>query len=282
MLIKGFRIAVLSAISVFMLTGMPLSAQQDESGVNSTDTDLIIHGGLGYGQTIFGVINDSTGSGDLGNGPGGAVDLGAMFNINVLALGINFTQANFNKMEYTENSDKYESEGDGHFRTLDFILGLKVFTEPGDMGYTLFYGGYKMWSAERNVDSITFNGTSIPVPVEKYELKGDGWVAGFNDLSTFPLGGISLALKTGLWVEKMPVSTIKYDGVKDTRDIKDTAGVGGELGLGLAFEDIGLSVIASLKMDVTVSTIDDTAGDDDAAGAGYAQFFLTVTKDFSI
>ncbi len=286
MLKKAFMLAVLSILSVLMFSGLPLSAQQEESGVNSTDYDLIIHGGLGYGQTLFGVVQNSSNSGDLGTGPGGAADLGAMLNISALALGINFTQANFNTMKWDQTvsgtKHEYESKGDGYFRTIEFILGVKVFTEPGDMGYTLFYGGYKMWSAERNVDSVTVDGITGPVTVKKYELNGDGWVAGFRDLSTFPLGGISLALQTGLWIDKMPISELKKDGTKQTLNKSGSGGAGGELGLGLAFEDIGLSVIASFKMDVTASVLNNTSGDDDVVGAGYAQFFLTVTKDFSI
>lgn len=283
----AIKVILPSLLFILIFTGMPLSAQEDEGGVNSSAVGLIIHGGFGYGQTLFGYINNADSAGDLGTGPGGAYELGAMLNLSVLALGINFTEAEYDTIKWDADDSgtkhSYEAEGDGYFRTLEFIAGLKLFTEPGDMGHTLLYGGYKMWRAERNVDSITVDGTNVPVTNSKYELEGNGWIAGFRDLSTLPLGIFSIAIQTGLWYDHMPVSTIKVNGIKNTIKEKDSAGLGAELGLGLAFENIGLSVIVSAKIDVTASLLEgSTAGaDDDIAGAGYGQYFLTINKEFS-
>ncbi|HOP64209.1 MAG TPA: hypothetical protein PK358_07695 [Spirochaetota bacterium] len=281
MLKKLKRITVITLTFIFLIPGAYLFAQ-DGGGVNSTAMGLNIHGGLGYGQTVFGYINDADSTGDLGTGPGGAIDLGAMFNFNILAVSVNFVQANFSDMEFKESDHTYKSEGDGYFRTLELLVGLKLFTEEDDMGYTLLYGGYKMWNAERNIDKITLDGVSVPFTIEKYELEGDGWIAGYRDLSTFNLVAFSLALQTGFWFQKMPISTVKMDGDKEDFKETDTAGLGVEFGLGVAFENMGLSVIGSVKVDITASVLDDMGGEDDIAGSGYSEFFITVTKDFAI
>ncbi len=273
---------VSSLIAVIMITAaIPLFAQE-EDGVNSTNMNLSIHGGGGYGSNLFGVIQDSSDSGDLGIGPGGAFTLGAMFNYSVIAIGSDFTKVYYNDMEFEADDDTAKTEGDGYFRTLEFIAGFKLFTEEGDMGYTLFYGGYKMWKAKRNVDSATINGIEVPEYISNYELEGDGWIAGCRDLSTFNLKIFSLALQMGLWYEYMPMDSLKNNGVKSDVNEDQTAGLGFEIGLGAAFENIGLSVMAVAKVDVTATSMKNTTGDTDIAGAGYAQFFLTVTKDFSI
>ncbi len=67
------------------------------------------------------------------------------------------------------------------------------------MGYTLFYGGYKKWEAERKVDSLTAEGITVPVFVSDYEIEGDGWIAGYRDFSTFDVSAFSIAFQTGLW-----------------------------------------------------------------------------------
>ena len=49
----------------------------------------------------------------------------------------------------------------------------------------------------------------MPSSDGEYELSGKGWIIGFKDLSTFPLGLFSLALQTGLWYANTPVNTLK-------------------------------------------------------------------------
>jgi len=254
----------------------------DNEGVNSTDLGLTIYGAAGYGQSLFGVIDNSDDRGDLGIGPGGSFGFGALFNFSILAVGANFTQAYYNDTEFKEGGQTFESDGEGHFRTIELIAGFKLFTEEDDMGYTLFYGGYKTWEAERKVDSITADGVTVPVAVSDYEIEGDGWIAGYRDLSTFDVSAFSIAFQTGLWYQHLPVSSLKADGVKDNSKEDSSAGLGFEIGLGAAFEDLGLSVMLSMEVDITATLLKDPAGEEDIVGAGYAQYFLTVAKDFSI
>ena len=259
---------------------LPILAQD----VNSTDSGLIINGGLGYGATTFGIIPDSTDEGDLGTGPGGALFLGAMFNYSIISFGINYTRASFNDMEWKETisgtEHEFKSYGDGNFSTWTFLLGIKAFTEAGDMGYTNIYGGYRFWNAKRTIDYQTLDSIKVPNSDSEYELSGKGWIIGFKDLSTFPLGLFSLALQTGLWYANTPVNTLKANGVKADITKDQTAGFGFDIGAGLAFEDIGLSVIAGLTMDLTASTFKE-AGNDNVAGAGYAEFYINVAKEFA-
>ena len=262
------------------LLSLPLMAQD----VNSTNSGLIINGGLGYGATTFGIIPDSTDEGDLGTGLGGALFLGAMFNYSIISFGINYARAKFNDMEWEETISgtkyKYKSYGDGNFSTWTFLLGIKAFTEAGDMGYTNIYGGYRFWNAKREIDYQTIDSIKIPNSDYEYELSGKGWIFGFKDLSTFPLGFFSLALQTGLWYANTPINTVKGDGEKLNITKDQTAGFGFDIGAGLAFEDIGLSVIAGLTMDITASTFKYNSNDY-VGGAGYAEFYINVAKEFA-
>lgn len=281
---KNLLKVTFSSLLIILMFSVSLFAGEegDGEGVNSTNMGLSIYGAAGYGQSLFGVIENSDDRGDLGVGPGGSFGFGALFNYSVLAVGVNFTQAYYNDTEFKEGGETYESDGEGHFRTIELIAGFKLFTEEDDMGYTLFYGGYKKWEAERKVDSITAHGVTMPVPVSDYEIEGDGWIAGYRDFSTFDVSAFSIAFQTGLWYQHLPVSSIKADGVKDDSKEDTSFGLGFEIGLGAAFEDLGLSVMLSAEVDITATLLKDPSDEEDIVGAGYAQYFLTVTKDFSI
>jgi len=268
---------------IFTLNASALSAQEgDGSGVNSTDMGLSLHGAAGYGNTLFGVISDTDDSGDLGAGPGGSFELGALFNYSILALGLNITQVYYNDTEIKYEGETFKTEGDGYYRTIEMLAGLKLFTEEDDMGYTLLYTGYKTWKADRSVDKVTVGGVSTDQFKSDYVVKGDGWLIGYRDLSTFDVFTFSIAFQTGLWYQYLPVSSIKSDGHKlDTKE-DISSGFGFEAGIGAALEDMGLSVMASAKMDFNATILENSNGDNDVAGAGYLQYFLTVTKDFSI
>lgn len=269
--------------AVLMFSASSLSAEEgDGSGVNSTAMGISVHGAAGYGQSLFGVISDTDDSGDLGAGPGGSFGLGALFNYSLLAVGLNVTQAYYNDTEFKQGGETFKTEGDGYFRTIEFLLGLKAFTEEDDMGYTLFYTGYKTWKADRSVDSVKVAGISTDEFTSDYVVKGDGWILGYRDFSTFNVSAFSIALQTGLWYQHLPVSSLKSDGHKVDTEEDLSAGFGFEIGLGAALEEMGLAVMASAKMDMTATIMENSDGDNDIAGAGYIQYFLTVSKDFSI
>ncbi len=153
------------------------------------------------------------------------------------------------------------------------------------MGFTHFFFGLRVWKALRDQDSVSSDQGGLPplVGPGKYELTGSGWIAGFRDFSTLPLGIFSLALQSGLWVYSAPMRDIKVNDTAIPTKDKSSIGFGFELGIGLAFEDLGLSVTGGLKMDITATSFKtDPALIEAVAGAGYAQFFLVLKKEFAL
>ncbi|MCU0844096.1 MAG: hypothetical protein MUC76_04135 [Spirochaetes bacterium] len=274
------RLAVIVFIAAF-------GTQTFADEVNSTNGGLMLHGGIGTGRAIFGFVQNTDSNSDLGTGKSTGFDLGMLLNYHMFAAGLGFTRVSFDTLEWEEDSggttDKYKSRGSGYFWTLDATFGIKAFTEEGDMGFTHFFGGLRLWKALREQESVTANGVPAPLLKGKYELYGTGWIAGFRDFSTLPLGDFSLALQSGLWVYHAPMRELKInDTVIPTKD-DQSIGFGGELGIGLAFEDMGLSIIGGVKMDITATSFKtDPALIEAVAGAGYAQFFLVLKKEVAL
>lgn len=274
------RLAVLVFVAAF-------GTQAFADEVNSTNGGLMLHGGIGAGSAIFGFVQNTDSSSELGTGSSTGFDLGMLLNYHMFAAGLGFTRVSFDTLEWKEESGgteyELESEGSGYFWTLDATFGIKAFTEAGDMGFTHFFVGLRAWKAFREQDSVSSNLGPLPpgVSTGKYEMYGSGWIAGFRDFSTLPLGIFSLALQSGLWVYHAPIRDLKVNdsGIK----IKDdqSVGFGLELGIGAAFEEMGLSIIGGLKMDITATAFTYTSIDA-VAGAGYAQFFLVLKKEFAL
>ncbi len=91
-------------------------------------------------------------------------------------------------------------------------------------------------------------------------------------------------MQTALWYAHAPVTDLKLNGDGVGIDEDETVGFGLELGAGVAFEGIGLSVIGGLKMDITGTSYqyEGVPGITNVVGAGYAQFFLVLKKEFAI
>ena len=176
---------------------------------------------------------------------------------------------------------KYKTEGSGNYWTWDGTVGIKALTEEGDMGYTHIYVGFRIWKVLREEDTKTLNGVSnSSYPPVKQEMVGNGFIVGIRDFSTLPLGPVALALQTGLWLYKAPVSTLKQNDTEINTTADQNIGFGFEIGGGLAFEDLGLAAIVGLRMDVQATKIKYFNVIDAVAGAGYAQFFFAVSKEF--
>lgn len=266
-------------IAVFstVLPSFSQEAQESQSAVNSTDMSVILYGGIGYGISQYGVStgDDITLVTGVGDDKAYGFELGSLFNYSFVGAAIDLSGVQLNDLK----SDISTTYGDGYYMIINATAGLKLFTEPGDMGYTYFYGGMRYWKITRDVDR---EGT-FPNSGYKEELSGKGWVIGFRDYSTFPVSSFSIVLQTGMSFFSAPVDYIKSDGSKASFSSSETVGSALELGLGVAFEDIGLSVVASFKHEenATVYKIDG-ASNSNVLGTGYNQFFLTLTKDFSI
>ncbi|MCX8123967.1 MAG: hypothetical protein N3F66_07350 [Spirochaetes bacterium] len=273
---KTLATLFVSSLCAFGLITVPVQAQ-----VNSGQFGLILNGGVGTGATMYGVILNTTNdsSSTLGSGPGSSFNFGFMANFNIVALHSQFYYASIKDLEWEEQGNTIKTEGSGHFWTWDGTIGIKALTEEGDMGYTHIFVGFRIWKALREEDARTSNGSSI-APFGKQEMVGNGFIVGIRDLSTLPLGAVSLALQTGLWLYKAPLSTYKLNGTEKKTTADQNIGFGFEIAGGLAFEDIGLSTIVGLRMDVQATEIELASTTDAVAGAGYAQFFFAVSKEF--
>lgn len=274
---------ILCIISLFIVAGMiatPVQAQ-----VNSGDFGLVLEGGVGAGATMYGVILNTTDSSSstLGKGPGSSVNLRAMANFTIVALHSQFNYATLTDLEWDEEvsgtTHIFKTEGSGHLWTWDGTIGVKALTEEGDMGYTHLFVGLRLWKVLREEDKRTMDGVNQS-PTAKQEMVGNGFIIGIRDFSTLPLGPVSLALQTGLWVYEAPLSTFKEDGNEVPTTADQNIGFGFEIGGGLAFEDSGLSALVGLRMDVQATEIKFLNVFDAVAGAGYAQFFFAVSKEF--
>jgi hypothetical protein len=250
---------------------MPAQAQ-----VNSGEFGLILNGGVGAGSSMYGVILNTTNdsSSTLGVGPGKSFNAGFMANFNIIAIASQFNYVTLTDLEWEQQGTTIKTEGSGHFWTWDGTIGIKALTEEGDMGYTHIYVGFRIWKALREEDSRTPNIGSF----SKQEMVGNGFIAGIRDFSTLPLGPVSLALQSGLWLYKAPLSTLKQDGTEQDTTADQNIGFGFEIGGGLAFEDLGLATIVGLRMDVQATEIK-IFTQDAVAGSGYAQFFFAVNYE---
>ena len=272
-----YAVIVLMAVVSFVLPSYSQGSPESQSSVNSTDMSVILYGGIGYGISEYGVStgDDITLVTGVGSDEAYGFELGTLFNYSFIGASLNVTGVQLNDLK----SDISTEYGDGYYLLVDATLGLKLFTEAEDMGYTYIFGGLKYWQLSRDVER---EGT-LPDSDYKAELSGKGWEFGFRDFSTFPVSSFSIVLQTGMSFYSAPVDSIKSEGSKASFTTSDTAGAALELGLGVAFENIGLSVVASFKHDenATVYKIDG-ATESKVLGTGYNQFFLTLTKDFSI
>jgi len=249
-----------------------------DGGVNSGFWGLILQAGYGFGQTSYGYVIGSTTDSTLGVGPGGGFDLGVMLNLSIFAVKLNYTRASLDTLKWTLQGHDYETNGDGNYSTLDLLLGLKLFTEEEDMGYTHLYAGYRYWGVERNVDEELIDSITTGTTY-KHEVTGGGWIVGFHDLSTLPLGIFSLAFNSALWIDSAPFSSFKVDGAESNLETLSAFGIGLDVGVGVAFEEMGFLILAGYRMDVTVTKFR-LIGDDNILGAGYSLAYLSIAKEF--
>jgi hypothetical protein len=281
-----FLFLILTAVTFFSPSFS--FSQESDSGINSGDHGLHLRGALGAGQIFWGYISHGSNSGDLGTGAGGNINLSAMYNYSLIGLEFNLLSGNINDLEWTDKDvsqveHKYKSTGSGNYIVYDWKLGAKLFTETGDMGYTFFYVGKRFWNSERKQDTVEMDGVSV-ISEGKREAKGDGWIYGFRDFSTIGMDeGFAIVVQSGFFFGKAPVTKMSTDGVVQPYPEKESVSFGGELGAGVAFQNIGLSVIGGLRGEINASTIDDPtvpAGEDSIFGFGNAVFFVEAGMMF--
>jgi hypothetical protein len=286
MKIRKFILIIAAAVTFF--APAMLSAQESESGINSGNHGLHLRGGLGAGQIFWGYISHGSGSGDLGTGAGANLNLAAMYNYSFLGLEFSMLTGNIGDLEWTDKDsgvDKtFKSTGTGNYNVFDFKIGAKVFTEPGDMGYTYFYAGKRFWNSERTEETRYYNGIPQPSAKETRDAKGDGWIVGYRDFSTFGWDeGFAIVLQTGFFFGKAPVSDMSTNGIPDPYPVNESLFLGGEVAGGVAFQNIGLSIIGGLRSEVNITTFKDPAaptGEESVFGFGNAVFFIEAGMMF--
>ncbi len=285
------KTAVIVIISIFAAFAVPeVSYAQDDSGsgINSGDHGLHLRAALGAGQVAWGYISHGSGSGDLGTGAGAAVNLAAMYNYSLLGLELNIMSGNIGDLEWTDKDNleierDYKSTGSGSYSVIDLKLGAKLFTEQGDMGYTYIFAGKRFWSTERDRDTIEVDGVKYSSS-EKREAEGDGWIIGYRDFSTFGWDdGLAIVFQSGLFFGKAPVSEMSTDGVDDDYPEDESVSLGGELGAGVAFQNIGLSVVGGLRGEINATSFNDSSapsGEESVFGFGNFVFFVEAGMMF--
>jgi len=254
-----------------------------DSGINSGNHGLHLRGSIGAGQVLWGYISYGSNSGDLGTGPGATINLAAMYNYSFLGIEANLLSGNVGDLQWTDtdsvtgNKFTYKSTGTGSYTVLDFKLGAKLFTEPGDMGYTFIYLGKRYWRSERTQETLEWNGLKDTTH-QKREAKGDGWIAGFRDFSTIGMNnGFAIVIQSGAFFGKAPVSQMKTNGVDQTYPVHKSISLGGELGAGVALQNIGLSVIGGIRGQINATSFKDSAApasEESVFGFGNREFFI--------
>ena len=251
--------------------------------VNDGNHGFHLRAGLGAGNVYWGYLNQGGNTGDLGEGnSAAALYLSLMYNYKLLGLEASLMSGNISDLEWKDEDTlgteyTYKSTGSGNYSTLDLKLGLKLFTEPGDMGYTFIYGGLHSWSTERTQDSIEYNSIKLTAN-KKYKGNGSGWIIGFRDFSTIGWdAGLAIVIQSGLYGGKAPADKFTEDGNKVTYSVKQAYTLGGELAAGIAFQNIGLSIVGGVRGHADISVYDDSAasGEDESVfGFGNAMFFI--------
>jgi hypothetical protein len=280
---KIFSTLVLAFALVSLLFSSNASAE-----VNDSETGFLLRGGLGAGRNLWGYVDHGSGSGDVGTGPGASLTLNGMFNYNAIGIEASYLFASIGDLEWSDKDNAgtqydYKSTGSGYMSTFDLKLGIKMFVEEGDMGYTYPYVGLRFWTTERDQDTLEINGTKASY-TNKREANGKGWILGVRDFSTIGTGdSFAIAIQSGFFFGKAPVDEMKTNGVKSNLNEKDNLSFGFELGGGVALENLGLSVMGVLKMDANITVFDDPAavGDDESVFAlGIWHFQVEASKHF--
>jgi hypothetical protein len=285
--IKKMNLTLACITLIFLFTPALVFAQSD-SGINSGNQGLHLRGALGAGKIFWGYISYGSGSGDLGTGEGANMNLAALYNYSILGVEANFQTGNISNLKWTDKDSSniehhYTSTGSGDYTIFDLKLGAKLFTSAGDMGYTYFFVGKRFWNTTRKQDSLEYDGVKYASSSER-KAKGDGWIFGYRDFSTLGSNnGLALAIQSGLFFGKAPVSKMSTDGVDNTYPVKSSVSIGGELGAGIALQNLGFSVIGGFRGEINVTTFNDSsapASKESVFGFGNALFFVEAGMMF--
>jgi hypothetical protein len=280
---------LLIVLILLFAQSLPGYAQEEENNYFNKPFNVVLNGGIGYGAAAYAITRDDEAPEDAGGGYGLNFAFNGLVNFLFLGAEFSFNRANMADAEYTMtdssgNERTIESKGNGKYQTFDFKAGLFLGTEPEDMGYFFLYFGYRNWQGSYDSDSVTVDGVINVDPeyLVDSETTGSGWISGFRDYSTFPIPmtHIAIVLRTGLWITSAPGDSIEVNNDKKSYRDSGGIGIGYELGIGIAFEDMGLSVDLQTRLDATLTY--GTLEDDSGFGAVYgsAAYILSATYTF--
>jgi hypothetical protein len=272
------------AIVAMLMLSIPLAA-----GVNDTDHHFSLRGSLGGGSLFWGYVSHGNSSADLGTGNTGVLGLAALYSWKFIAVEGDWQIGSITELKWKDKDEfgvehEYKSKGSGYYSVFDLKLGVRLFTEEEDMGYTYFYGGGRFWSTERTEDSFSIDGVTYNTGATTRKGNGSGWIFGYRDFSTIGANdGFAIVIQSGLYFGKAPVDRFEQDGVKLTQSEKASITMGGELAGGIALQDIGFSIVGGFRGQINATTFNDTAAPDDEEsvfGFGNVVFFAEAGMQF--
>ncbi len=269
---------------------VPALSSAQESGINSGELGIHLRAAYGAGDVAWGYIGSGSDRGDLGTGDGSSYNIAAMASYTLLGFEFNYMGGDIEDLEWTAEEAgtevDYKSTGSGNYKVYDWKLGARLFTEPGDMGYTFIYMGKRYWNSERKQDTQEADGIPNPLFSDiKYKAKGDGWIYGIRDFSTIDFSDtMGVVIQSGLFFGTAPLTSFKIDGTKaDLPSDKTPLSFGAELGAGVSFNEIGLSVIGGVRGEFNITAYDDSTDpteDESVFGFGNRVYFLEVGMMF--
>lgn len=250
---------------IFPVLIMLILAAPLQANVNERDYGFLLRAAVGGGKVIWGYVDHGGSSGDVGKGPSFLIDINAMAHYSLFAVEGSLLYGTLGDLKWTDRDNagvqhSWTSKGSGYFAIFDFKAGVRLFTEPGDMGYTFIFGGLRTWSSKRDQDSLTYDNIQINT-VNSREGEGNGWIIGFRDYSTFALDTkFALATQIGGFFGKAPVDKMTDNTGKPVSYPKnETFTFGYEIGAGIALEHMGLSIMGIVSGDLNATTFKDPA-----------------------
>lgn len=267
---------------------IPAFSSAQDSTINEGDFGVHLRAAFGTGDVAYGYINNSSESGDLGSGDGTNLNIAAMFSYTFFGFEFNYLGGDINDLEWTAEESgteyDYKSTGSGNYNEYDWKIGARLFTEPQDMGYTYIFIGKRYWNTERKQDTrewdIYIDDTNI-----KYEAKGDGWIFGIRDFTTIDVSdSIGIVIQSGLFFGSAPLTSLKANGAKVTLpDDKDPFTFGAELGAGVSFTNIGLSIVGGMRGEFNLTMYNDSTEateDESVFGFGSSVYYIEAGMMF--
>ncbi|MBN1500996.1 MAG: hypothetical protein JW982_12620 [Spirochaetes bacterium] len=282
---KTFIFYLSALIAVFLSSSIFAEVNNGGLGIN-------VHLGLGGGNSVYAIGGDNASNSQIGVGQGGGYDLGAAISVGPasfysFAAELNVSGASLGDLEWTDTEDgndlTYKQYGEGAMAFVDLRLGLRLFLEPGDMGYTYFYGGLKSFSADYKMTKVRIKDndtglTSEGVALQDTGAAGAGWVVGFKDFSTLNFGLGSIVTTLSFWYFECNMDEKTEMGNTIKIENSTTKGFGGEFGVGYAIEPMGLAITLSWRGEVVYNEHNEVGSTvDEGFGAGYGMFLLGAT-----